>query len=141
MSEAAGAGEVRGIQAARVTDWLTANVAGAKAPFRFEIIAGGHSNLTYRVTGADGEQFVLRRPPLSHVLATANDMKREYTVQRGLHGTDQHGGVARLTEAVEQGLVDPVDWKLTDWVRARSRRSARTPPTSSIPNATKARRS
>ena len=27
----------------------------------------------------------------------------------------------RLTEAVEQGLVDPVDWKLADWARARAR--------------------
>jgi aminoglycoside phosphotransferase (APT) family kinase protein len=80
MSEAEQNGEVRGIHAARVTDWLVANVAGAKAPFRFEVIAGGHSNLTYRVTGADGEMFVLRRPPLGAVLATAHDMGREHKI-------------------------------------------------------------
>ena len=29
---------------------------GATAPFDFDVIAGGHSNLTYRVTGADGRR-------------------------------------------------------------------------------------
>ena len=49
-------------------------------------LAGGSSNLTFRVQSAKGD-WVLRRPPLLHVLATANDMKREYTVQTGLRDT------------------------------------------------------
>ncbi|MEX2207183.1 MAG: phosphotransferase family protein [Myxococcota bacterium] len=73
-------GDVRGIHAARVSEWLAKHVAGARAPFRFELIAGGHSNLTYQVTGADGELFVLRRPPLGAVLATAHDMGREHKI-------------------------------------------------------------
>lgn len=72
--------EVRGIDVARVTSWLVANVAGAVAPFSFSLIAGGRSNLTYKVTGSDGGQFVLRRPPLGHVLATAHDMGREHRI-------------------------------------------------------------
>ena len=75
-----GSGEVRGIQERRVSDWLAANVAGARAPFRFEPITGGHSNLTYKVTDAAGELFVLRRPPLGAVLATAHDMGREHKI-------------------------------------------------------------
>ena len=47
------------------------------APFTFALIAGGRSNLTFAVTGADGRRFVLRRPPLGHVLATAHDMAHE----------------------------------------------------------------
>jgi aminoglycoside phosphotransferase (APT) family kinase protein len=40
------------------------------------VIAGGRSNLTYDVT--DGRRsWVVRRPPLGHVLATAHDMTRE----------------------------------------------------------------
>ena len=35
----------------------SANVAGARGPFTFEIIAGGHSNLTYRVVAADGSDI------------------------------------------------------------------------------------
>src|SRR5688500_4128911 len=52
-----------------------------------ELIAGGRSNLTYLVTSGDKE-LVLRRPPLGHVLPTAHDMAREFTVISALHGTD-----------------------------------------------------
>lgn len=48
------------------------------------------SNLTYEVTSglSDGStaSFVLRRPPLDHILATAHDIRREYKVTRALHG-------------------------------------------------------
>jgi aminoglycoside phosphotransferase (APT) family kinase protein len=54
--------------------WKTCDVA---------LIAGGKSNLTYRVASDAGE-IVLRRPPLGHVLPTAHDMAREYTVQTAL---------------------------------------------------------
>jgi len=80
-------GEPQGIQVDRVTEWLTANVEGAIAPFAFEMIAGGHSNLTFKVTDADGDRFVLRRPPLGHVLASAHDMGREYRIIHGLQGS------------------------------------------------------
>jgi aminoglycoside phosphotransferase (APT) family kinase protein len=72
--------DVPGIDAAPVTDWLEANVAGARGPFTFEVIAGGHSNLTYRVVGANGVAYVLRRPPLGHRLASAHDMGREHRI-------------------------------------------------------------
>ncbi len=71
---------VQGIDIAPVTAWLESNIPGAVAPFTFDLIAGGRSNLTFRVTGADGAQFVLRRPPLGHVLATAHDMAREHRI-------------------------------------------------------------
>jgi aminoglycoside phosphotransferase (APT) family kinase protein len=50
------------------------------------LIAGGRSNLTYRLD-LDGGQIVLRRPPLGHVLPTAHDMTREYRVLSALTGT------------------------------------------------------
>lgn len=78
---------VAGLDRGAVTDWLTANVAGATAPFHFEVIAGGHSNLTYQVTGADESRFVLRRPPLGHVLASAHDMGREHRIIDGLQSS------------------------------------------------------
>jgi aminoglycoside phosphotransferase (APT) family kinase protein len=79
----------QGIDIDAVTEWLAENVDGARPPFTFDLIAGGHSNLTFRVTGADGSPFVLRRPPLGHVLASAHDMGREYRVISGL----QHSAV------------------------------------------------
>ena len=51
-----------------------------------ELIAGGKSNLTYRVTGPDGV-WVVRRPPLGHVLSTAHDMGREFRVISALAQT------------------------------------------------------
>ena len=53
----------------------------------FDLIAGGHSNLTYRVVGADGHPLVLRRPPLGHLLASAHDMGREHRIIAALAGT------------------------------------------------------
>ncbi|MBC6461314.1 phosphotransferase family protein [Actinomadura sp. HBU206391] len=50
------------------------------------LVEGGKSNLTYVVT--DGAvEWVLRRPPLAHVLATAHDMAREHRVMSALAGT------------------------------------------------------
>jgi aminoglycoside phosphotransferase (APT) family kinase protein len=78
----------RGIHAENVTRFLREQVPGARAPFAFELISGGRSNLTYLVRDAQGATFVLRRPPLGHVLPTAHDMAREFRVLRGLAGTD-----------------------------------------------------
>ncbi len=78
---------VEGIDHDRVSGWMSAAVAGAEAPFTFQLIAGGRSNLTYRVTDASGHDFALRRPPVSHVLPTAHDMRREHTVISALGQT------------------------------------------------------
>ncbi len=77
-------GPVVGINQEHVTRWLCENV-GATAPITFELIAGGRSNLTYRVTDATGQHFALRRPPVSHVLPTAHDMVREFTIISAMH--------------------------------------------------------
>ena len=71
---------MRGVDEAKVSAWLAEHVEGAEPPFTFELIAGGRSNLTYRVTGVDGRRLVLRRPPLGHVLATAHDVAREHKI-------------------------------------------------------------
>ena len=79
--------DVPGVQVPTVTNWLAQHVPGAAPPFQFDVIAGGHSNLTYRVTGADGSRFVLRRPPLGRRLASAHDMGREHRIISGLQHT------------------------------------------------------
>jgi aminoglycoside phosphotransferase (APT) family kinase protein len=57
-----------------------------RGPLSAELIEGGRSNLTYAVT--DGaSRWVVRRPPLGHVLATAHDMSREHRVISALHPT------------------------------------------------------
>jgi len=72
-----------GLDLDRLASYLGDRVAG---PLSGELIPGGRSNLTYRVT--DGaNRWVLRRPPLGHVLATAHDMTREHRVISALGGT------------------------------------------------------
>lgn len=75
---------VPGIHEANVTSWMLEHV-GAEAPLAFELVAGGRSNLTFRVTDNQGKHFALRRPPTSHVLPTAHDMVREHTIISALH--------------------------------------------------------
>jgi len=53
----------------------------------FSLIAGGHSNLTYRCVDASGAAYVLRRPPLGHVLESAHDMGREHKIVSALQGS------------------------------------------------------
>jgi aminoglycoside phosphotransferase (APT) family kinase protein len=71
---------IQGIDLEKVTAWLGANIEGLVTPVEFSLIAGGRSNLTYLVTDAAGRKYVLRRPPLGHVLATAHDMAREHRI-------------------------------------------------------------
>ena len=83
MSEA-----IKGVDVPAVTAWFEANVTGATGPLEFDLIAGGHSNLTYGVKDAAGHHYVLRRPPLGQVLASAHDMGREHKIISALGSTD-----------------------------------------------------
>ena len=79
---------VTGIDEPRVTDWLDRNIDEVSGPYRFDLITGGRSNLTYRVTDGAGTVFVLRRPPTGKVLASAHDMVREHTIISAVGRTD-----------------------------------------------------
>jgi aminoglycoside phosphotransferase (APT) family kinase protein len=72
---------------ARLHAWITSAGLELGELRGVTLIAGGRSNLTYRLD-LDGGQIVLRRPPLGHVLPTAHDMSREYRVLSALSGTE-----------------------------------------------------
>jgi aminoglycoside phosphotransferase (APT) family kinase protein len=76
-----------GLDLHRLSAHLRGNLADPpKAALRAELFAGGKSNLTYAVT--DGyREWVVRRAPLGHVLATAHDVAREYHVMSALAAT------------------------------------------------------
>lgn len=66
---------------------LDAQLPGlVRGGLRARLVEGGRSNLTYDVTDGTG-RWVVRRPPLGHVLATAHDMAREHRVLTALHPT------------------------------------------------------
>jgi aminoglycoside phosphotransferase (APT) family kinase protein len=81
-------GGPEGVDLESLRRYFADHVAGADGrALSAELIAGGRSNLTYGIT--DGEhEWVLRRPPLGHVLPTAHDMAREYKVITALVDTD-----------------------------------------------------
>ena len=76
--------DVPGIDFTRVLPWFREHVAPV-ASLEAEVIGHGRSNITYRLS-AGGDQWVLRRPPLAHVLPTAHDMRREFRVISALEG-------------------------------------------------------
>jgi aminoglycoside phosphotransferase (APT) family kinase protein len=127
---------VEGIDARRVTSWFAEHVPDAAPPLGFVPVVGGHSNLTFIVTDAAGRRWVLRRPPLGHVLATAHDMTREHRILAALQDTDVpvpplaglctdesvngapfyvmgfvDGYVCRHPEEVEAALDEPARWR------------------------------
>ncbi|MFN2581611.1 MAG: phosphotransferase family protein, partial [Candidatus Dormibacteria bacterium] len=70
-----------GLDLEALTRWLTDNVEPLDGELHGEVIAGGRSNLTY-VVSDHSHRYVVRRPPLAHVLPTAHDMRREYAMQQ-----------------------------------------------------------
>jgi aminoglycoside phosphotransferase (APT) family kinase protein len=80
--------DVPGLDLGRFRRWYDAQRPGEiEGELSAQLVAGGKSNLTYEVT--DGSSWwIVRRPPLGHVQATAHDMGREYTAMSALAGTD-----------------------------------------------------
>jgi aminoglycoside phosphotransferase (APT) family kinase protein len=82
-----GSNDLDGLDLVRLRSYFADNIPGATGdPLSASLISGGKSNLTYSVS--DGSStWVLRRPPMGHVLPTAHDMAREYTVINALGPT------------------------------------------------------
>ena len=76
-----------GLDLAKLGGYLDRELPGlVTGPLRADVVEGGRSNLTYAVT--DGtSRWVVRRPPLGHVLPTAHDMTREHRVITALGPT------------------------------------------------------
>ncbi|MDP9236832.1 MAG: phosphotransferase family protein [Chloroflexota bacterium] len=103
-----------GIDQHRVGAWLTERVPDLAPPFRYELIIGGRSNLTYCVTDANGRRCVLRRPPLGHLLATAHDVAREYRIVEALGPTPVP--VPRALAVCEDPEVNGAPFAVTEFV-------------------------
>ena len=80
------ADEIPGVDLDALRPFFDEHVGG-NGSLRAEVISGGRSNLTYTIERG-GDTWVLRRPPLGHVLPTAHDMRREYRVLAALAPTD-----------------------------------------------------
>src|SRR5215831_1227964 len=68
--------------------WIVDNVDGVDdGPVETELLSGGHSNVTIGVRIGDRE-LVVRRPPVTAFLPTANDVHREYRFYSALRDAD-----------------------------------------------------
>lgn len=77
-----------GVDLGALRTYFQEHVEGAsEEPLEATLIQGGRSNLTYLIGQARDRAWVLRRPPLAHVLPTAHDMSREYRVISALGDT------------------------------------------------------
>ncbi|MGC9963509.1 MAG: phosphotransferase, partial [Acidimicrobiales bacterium] len=114
-------GSTEGISVGPVTEWLGANV-GLVPPLGFDLVAGGRSNLTFKVTDAAGTSVVLRRPPTSHVLPTAHDMAREHRIITALHPTPVP--VARTLGLCLDADVNGAPFYVMEYVRGHVLRDA-----------------
>jgi aminoglycoside phosphotransferase (APT) family kinase protein len=90
-------------------------VPTAVPPLTYERIAGGHSNLTYRVADAAGHEWALRRPPLGKTLSSAHDMAREHRVVSALGTTAVP--VAPVVGLCEDDAVNGAPFYVMDFVR------------------------
>jgi aminoglycoside phosphotransferase (APT) family kinase protein len=82
------AAAAEGIEEAGLEAWFAEHAPEARPPLAFERIAGGLSNLTYRVSDQAGKRWALRRPPLGKRLGSAHDMAREHRVVSALVPTE-----------------------------------------------------
>ncbi len=115
LPEDAATGSVDGIDADGMAAWFAANVPAAVHPLSYERIAGGHSNLTYRVADAAGNEWALRRPPLGKTLSSAHDMAREHRVVSALGTTAVP--VAPVVGLCEDESVNGAPFYVMDFVR------------------------
>ncbi|MUM35866.1 phosphotransferase, partial [Mycolicibacterium sp. CBMA 361] len=75
--------DLPGLDLDRLGAWLSSAVSGAGPDLSALLISGGKSNLTYRVTDGNSS-WIVRRPPVGELLATAHDMSREYRMMSAL---------------------------------------------------------
>ena len=77
---------VTGFDVPTIDAWLP-TVTHVAPPITWERLPGGHSNLTYLLRDADGQELVIRRPPQGELLPKAHDMWREFRIIKGLWPT------------------------------------------------------
>lgn len=79
---------MEGVATGPVAEWMRTLGQQVDGPLRLTRIGLGQSNLTYLAEDDAGRRWVLRRPPLGRLLASAHDVGREARILRSLESTD-----------------------------------------------------
>jgi aminoglycoside phosphotransferase (APT) family kinase protein len=109
---------VVGINPDAVADWIEQLGIPFTGPLSFQRIGLGQSNLTYLVCDAGERKWVLRRPPLGELLASAHDVAREARILSALEDTPvptpRVYGLTRDVAGVALLLMEFVDGLVVD---------------------------
>lgn len=107
-----------------ISRWIETLGVEVEGPLDFERVGAGQSNLTFLVTDTAGHRWIMRRPPLGKLLASAHDVEREHRIMSGLQGTGVpvptiHGFTKdpEVTDAPLM-LMDFVDGRVLDTIEA-----------------------
>jgi len=71
----------------RLEEYLRKHAPAIRPPVSIEPLTGGQSNPTFRLRGAEGGSYVLRKQPEGALLPSAHAVDREYRVMRALADT------------------------------------------------------
>ncbi|MGI5143094.1 MULTISPECIES: phosphotransferase family protein [unclassified Streptomyces] len=105
-----------GLDVAALHRFFESTVEGTAGPLHAELLHGGRSNLTYRVT--DGTStWVVRRPPLGGLTPSAHDIGREFRVAAALW--DSGVPVARTVALCEDASVIGTPFSVVEYVSGR----------------------
>lgn len=121
MTTARNATELPGLDLEAVSKWSAMNLDCAP-PLHATLLDGGRSNLTFRLEDSNGRRFVLRRPPVSHVHATAHDVGREHLIVEAL--IDSGVPVARPLCFCDDNRVTGAPFTVAEYVAGHSIRTA-----------------
>lgn len=110
--------ELVGVDPPMVARWIAQLGIPVTRPLQFERIGIGQSNLTYLVADAADHRWVLRRPPLGQLLASAHDVAREARILSALQDTavptPRVTGLIRDAQEVPLLLMEYVDGVVVD---------------------------
>ncbi len=100
---------VPGVEDAGLAAWLGSLDSDLTPPVTVRRIGVGQSNLTYTLSDAEAHRWVLRRPPMGHLLNSAHDVLREARILSALASTGvpvpRIYGVAQAGEIGDEPLV------------------------------------
>ncbi|WP_326640188.1 phosphotransferase family protein [Streptosporangium sp. NBC_01755] len=106
-------GSLPGLDLPALQQYFDLHVPEASGPISADLVHGGRSNLTYRLS--DGRtSWVLRRPPLGGLTPSAHDVAREYRVVAALYGSGVP--VARAVALCEDPSVLGCAFSLVEYV-------------------------
>lgn len=101
----------------RIRPWIEGLGIAVSGELTIRRVGLGQSNLTYTATDADRRRWVLRRPPLGTLLASAHDVTREARIMAALRDTDVP--VPRILGVVDDPAVCDAPLVLMEHVDGR----------------------